>query len=91
MPDLPSSAAAPSRTSAPRRMTGRLLLVQESRFVLVGDNSVAKQFQLAHTADIEPQDLQPLLHARRRVTVEYCQTSDLWADTATRIVAASPG
>ncbi len=91
MPDLPSGAAAPSSTPAPRRMTGRLLLVQESRFVLVGDNSVAKQFQLAHTADIEPHDLPPLLHARQRVTVEYRQTSDLWADTATRIVAASPG
>lgn len=86
MPDLPSGAPQPTQSPLSRRMTGRLLLVQGMRFVLVGDNSVAKQFQLAHGAGIEPQDLPPLLHDRRRITVEYRQTADLWADTAIRIL-----
>ncbi len=90
MPDLPSGAAEPTKSPTLRRMTGHLLLVQETRFVLVGDNSVTKQFQLSQSAALEPQDLPALLHNRSRITVEYQQTADLWADTATRILIAAP-
>lgn len=90
MPDLPSGAPEPTKSPALQRMTGLLLLVQETRFVLVGDNSVTKQFQLSESAALEPQDLSALLHNRCRITVEYRPTADLWADTATRILIASP-
>lgn len=89
MPDLPSGVVEPVKSPTLRRMTGHLLIVQETRFVLVGDNSVTKQFQLSHSAAIEPEDLPSLLHNRRRITVEYRQTADLWADTATRILIAA--
>ena len=86
MPDFPSGAAEPAKVPVERRLMGRLLLVVESRFVLVGENSVTKQFQLRPDGAVKPEDLLPLLRGRHRVTVEYRQTNELWADTAVRIL-----
>ncbi len=86
MPDFPSGAAEPVGSPALRRMTGHLLLAHAARFVLVGENSVTKQFQLQEGMAFDPEALGPLLHGRRRVTVEYRRTGELWADTAVRIL-----
>lgn len=86
MPDFPSGAAEPASQPTLRRMTGHLLLVHGARFVLVGENSVTKQFQLQRGMAFDPEALAPLLHERRRVTVEYRRTGELWADTAVRIL-----
>jgi hypothetical protein len=49
------------------RVTGRILLVQESRLRLLTDDGRGLVFLLAHDAPIEPQDLPPLTGARVRL------------------------
>jgi hypothetical protein len=48
---------------------GRVSLVQESRFQLVGDDGRSTLFVLSHAASIEPQDLPALQRDSTRIAV----------------------
>lgn len=61
-------------------VTGRILLVQESRFRLLTDDGRGMVFLLAYDAPLEPQDLPSLTH--RRVRVDYDESSKLVAGVA---------
>ena len=56
---------------------GVIILTQEGRFELVTDRGCVMQFVLAHNAPLEPQDLPSLRGARRRVRVDYTESSHL--------------
>lgn len=57
--------------SAVPNVTGRILLVQESRIRLLDDAGRGHVLILAPDAPIEPQDLPPLTGARVRASVEH--------------------
>lgn len=61
-------------------VTGRILLVQESRFRLLTDDGRGMVFLLGYDAPLEPQDLPFLTH--RRVRVDYDESSKLVAGVA---------
>jgi hypothetical protein len=49
---------------------GRILLVQEGRFMLRTESGTGQLFVLSHRAAVEPQQLPPLQRAQARVEVE---------------------
>ena len=62
--------------------TGRIILVQESRFQLRGEDGHTTLFILAHDAAIEPQDLPPLQRSQALVRVEGSPAPKLVAQIA---------
>lgn len=70
--------------------TGRITLVQESRFQLLGEDGRATLFILAHDAAIEPQDLPALQHAQARVRVHGSPAPGLVAQVARRLDILEP-
>jgi hypothetical protein len=63
--------------------TGTVLLIQEGRFRLLQDDGRGLSLVLAPSAELEPQDLAPLLHRRVRVTCTPAQ--GILAGAATRV------
>jgi hypothetical protein len=59
--------------------TGVIVVVQEGRFRLIGDDGRPRHFVLSHRAPLEPQDLPPLQRAQSRVTVRYRESDRLIA------------
>jgi hypothetical protein len=70
--------------------TGVITVVQEGRFRLVGDDGVAKQFVLSHSAPLEPQDLPPLQRGQARVAVRYDDSPHLVAGVAHDVEPIGP-
>jgi hypothetical protein len=71
-----------------RIVTGKIVVVQESRFRLVSDDGQGKLFTLAHDAGIEPQDLPDLQRAQTRVSVHFTPSPDRLAGVAHRLTEA---
>ena len=65
-------------------MSGRVLMVQESRFRLLRDDGRGLTLVLAPSAAIEPQDLPPL--TGRRVRLDYSDSPRLLAGIAQDIL-----
>jgi hypothetical protein len=62
-----------------RTMSGRITVVQESRFRLLGDDGITRHFILAHDANLEPQDLGPLQQVQARVRVRCTEPQGILA------------
>jgi hypothetical protein len=73
-----------------RSVSGIVTVVQESRFRLLGDDQVERQFVLAHDAAAEPEDLGPLQRSQAHVTVRYEGSRDLIAGIARAIEVGDP-
>lgn len=71
-----------------RTVTGRITLVQESRFRLTTNEGRGKLFLLSHAASIEPQDLAGLQHDQTRVTVRYTDAREMIAGVAHDVAPA---
>jgi hypothetical protein len=67
-------------------MTGVIIVVQESRFRVIGDDGIPCQFVLSHKAPLEPQDLPPLQRAQAHVRVRYAPSRSLIAGVAHDLV-----
>ena len=73
-------------------LEGRVLLVQEGRFMLETDDGDHHLFILSHKAPLEPQQLPPLQHSQSRVRVSYARVPEVIAYTAHTVerLAGSP-
>ncbi len=68
-----------------RRMRGRVIIAQESRFQLLDDDGVAHLFVLDAAAGLEPSQLAPLQKGHTRVVVSYAKADDMLAHVARSI------
>ena len=71
-------------------ITGRIVVVQESRFRLINDAGQARLFLLAPNAPLEPEDLGPLQRRQAMVRVTYEDAPGLIAGVAQQIEAVVP-
>ncbi len=53
-----------------KTVRGRILFVQEGRFMLRDESGAGQLFVLSHRASVEAEQLPPLQHAQARVEVE---------------------
>ncbi len=72
-------------------VTGRVVVVQESRFRLITDGGQAKLFLLAPDAPLEPEDLPPLQHQQTKVRVTYDDAPGLVAGLARQMEPVGAG
>jgi hypothetical protein len=63
-------------------LEGRVLLVQEGRFMLETDQGVRRLFILSHDAAVEAQQLPPLQRTQARIRVMFRPAPDMIAGTA---------
>ncbi|WP_419728240.1 hypothetical protein [Lichenicola sp.] len=69
-------------------MTGKVTIVQESRFQLTDENGVSHLFTLGHGSMAEPEQLAPLQHTQARVRVTYMQPRNIIGMVAKSIEVA---
>jgi hypothetical protein len=74
------------REAAIETMTGVVIVVQEGRFRVAGDDGIPRQFVLSHKARLEPQDLAPLQREQAHVCVRYAPSRSLIAGIAHDLV-----
>ncbi len=67
------------------KMSGRITLVQESRFVLTDPEGVSHLFTLSPHAGAEPSQLQPLAARQAKAEVTYGEVRNMITSLATRI------
>ena len=67
------------------KMSGRITLVQESRFVLTDPEGISHLFTLSPHAGAEPSQLQPLAARQARAEVTYGEVQNMITSLATRI------
>ena len=67
------------------KMSGRITLVQESRFVLTDPEGISHLFTLSPNAAAEPSQLEPLVARQARVEVTYGEAQNMITSLATRI------
>ena len=72
-------------TAVMATMRGRIILAQESRFVVTDANGIAHLFILSPKAAAEPQQLQPLAARHATVEITYGEAKNVIASQATRI------
>lgn len=71
-------------------LTGRLVIVQEDRFLLKTDDGGHKLFIVSRGAALNPEDLRAMSRSRARVTVTFSEPKHLIAALAERVEAADP-
>lgn len=72
-------------------MTGTIILAQEGRFELLGDDGRATVIVLSHKASLQPQDLPALQHSQARVRVRTSPAPGLVAQVADDISVLDSG
>jgi formate dehydrogenase major subunit len=71
-------------------ISGRIVIVQEDRFLLETDSGGHRLFILAHGAALDPEDLRALSRAGQRLTVSFSDPEHLVASVAEQIAVAQP-
>lgn len=71
-----------------RTISGRVTIVQESRFQLTDDAGVSHLFILGHDTLAEPDQLEPLQRRQARVQVRYSQPRNVIGLVAHSVVLA---
>lgn len=69
---------------------GRIVLVQEDRFVLADDAGRKQLFLVSHKLSFNPEDLRALARSQSRIAIEYESAPHLVAAIAHRIKLAEP-
>jgi formate dehydrogenase major subunit len=72
------------------RQSGRIIIVQEGRFLLEDDAGSHRLFLTSHSLNFNPEDLRALARGQQRITVQYSEPEDLVAGLAESIELAQP-